>query len=110
MKKQIFTLTLSAVLIALSSPVNAQQPKKVPKIGFLSSSSSPSEPFRHGLRELGWVEGQNITIEYRLVAGKWLAFLPWQRNYCADDLDVRLKRENIAALVKQIEIAEAPQK
>jgi len=34
MKKQIFTLTMSAVLIALSSPVEAQQPKKVPKIGF----------------------------------------------------------------------------
>jgi putative ABC transport system substrate-binding protein len=75
MKKQIFTLTLSAVLIALSSPVKAQQPKKVPKIGFLSSSSSPSEPFRHGLRELRCVEGQNITIENRLVAGK-VARLP----------------------------------
>jgi len=74
MKKEIFTLTLSAVLIALSSPVKAQ-PKKVPKIGFLSSSSSPLEPFRHGLRELGWVEGQNITIEYRLVAGE-VARLP----------------------------------
>jgi putative tryptophan/tyrosine transport system substrate-binding protein len=75
MKKEIFTLTLSAVLIALSSPVEAQQPKKVAKIGFLSTSSSPSEPFRHGLRDLGWVEGQNISIEYRLVAGK-VASLP----------------------------------
>src|ERR1700747_2923829 len=50
----------------------AQQPKKVPRIGYLVSGSPSStrevgqvEAFRQGLRELGYVEGQNIAIEYR---------------------------------------------
>jgi putative tryptophan/tyrosine transport system substrate-binding protein len=50
----------------------AQQPKKVPRIGFLVSGSPSStrevgevEAFHQGLRELGYVEGQNIAIEYR---------------------------------------------
>ena len=53
----------------------AQQPKKVPRIGYLLSgdSSSESERFeslRLALRELGYIEGQNITIEYRYAEGK----------------------------------------
>jgi putative ABC transport system substrate-binding protein len=53
----------------------AQQAKKVPRIGYLSPASvSPSsawiEAFRQGLRELGYVEGQNIAIEYRWAEGK----------------------------------------
>ena len=52
----------------------AQQPKKVPQIGFLSSSSPSAvsarlEAFRQGLRELGYVEGKNIIIEYRFAEG-----------------------------------------
>src|SRR5918993_922203 len=48
----------------------AQQPKKVPRIGYLAGSdrateSTRSEPFRLALRELGYIEGQNIVIEYR---------------------------------------------
>ena len=55
--------------------VEAQQPKKVPRIGYLLSgdSSSESERFesmRLALRELGYIEGQNITIEYRYAEGK----------------------------------------
>jgi len=53
----------------------AQQPTKVPRIGFLSSSSpstnaARTEAFRQGLRELGYVEGKNIVIEYRSAEGK----------------------------------------
>jgi ABC-type uncharacterized transport system substrate-binding protein len=53
----------------------AQQPKKVPRIGYLSSGepaseSTRSEPFRLALRELGYIEGQNIAIEYRYTEGK----------------------------------------
>ena len=63
-------LLIAALLVALSAPAQAQQPTKISRIGFLStnsreSMSSRAEAFRRGLRELGYVEGQNITIEYR---------------------------------------------
>ena len=53
----------------------AQQPKKVPRIGYLSatdpaSDSARSEAIRLALRELGYIEGQNIAIEYRYAEGK----------------------------------------
>ena len=53
----------------------AQQQKKVPRIGFLvpdsqSASSIRTEAFLQGLRELGYMEGQNIVIEYRFAEGK----------------------------------------
>jgi putative tryptophan/tyrosine transport system substrate-binding protein len=64
-----------ALLFALSFPAEAQQPTKVPRIGYLSSASpsaglSRIEAFRQGLRELGYVEGKNVVIEYRYAEGK----------------------------------------
>ena len=56
------------IVFALCSPADAQRPKKVPRIGFLSTTSFPLvrvEAFQQGLRELGWVEGRNITVEHR---------------------------------------------
>ena len=55
--------------------LEAQQPKKVPRIGFLNTASrtiasARMEAFRQGLRDLGYVEGQNIIIEYRYAEGK----------------------------------------
>jgi ABC-type uncharacterized transport system substrate-binding protein len=75
MKKKITFLALSAMLFALSLPAEAQQPKKVPQIGFLASGSPSSnvpsrKAFQQGLRELGYVEGENIIIEYRWAEGK----------------------------------------
>jgi ABC-type uncharacterized transport system substrate-binding protein len=63
------------MLLALSVPAAAQQTKKIHRIGLLSGnrpSPMPSniEVFRQGLRELGCVEGQNITVEYRFTEGK----------------------------------------
>jgi putative tryptophan/tyrosine transport system substrate-binding protein len=63
------------MLLAPCSAVKAQQPKKVPRIGYLSpndptSDSSRSEPIRLALRELGYLEGQNIAFEYRYAEGK----------------------------------------
>jgi putative ABC transport system substrate-binding protein len=70
-KHKLLRFALCAALFALCAPAEAQQPKKVPRIGFLSDSrQSWDEAFRQGLRELGYVEGQNITIEYRYAEGK----------------------------------------
>jgi putative ABC transport system substrate-binding protein len=54
----------------------AQQPKKVPRIGFLGSASTSfyaarTNAFRQGLNELGYTEGKNIVIEYRYAEGKF---------------------------------------
>ena len=68
-------LALTAMLFALCGSADAQQPKKVPRIGYLTgaslSAAAPrTEAFRQGLRELGYVEGKNIVVEYRYAEGK----------------------------------------
>jgi len=71
MNKKVTGLLLGAVLVALSFSVEAQQPKKVPRIGYLTLGAGPAEPeveFKQRLRDLGWMEGQNIMIEYRWAA------------------------------------------
>jgi putative tryptophan/tyrosine transport system substrate-binding protein len=73
--KNVFCYTLCAMLFALGSSAEAQQPKKVYRIGYLSGADNTfeltrSEAFRHALRELGYIEGQNIAIEYRYAKGK----------------------------------------
>src|SRR5258707_7225787 len=75
MKKKITVITLCAMLFALCVSAEAQQPKKVPLIGYLSSfdpttESARSEAIRLALRELGYIEGQNIATEYRYAEGK----------------------------------------
>ena len=76
MKKQILASSFGAMLVALCCSVSAQQPpKKVPRIGYLSPSdpatdSSRAEAIRLALRERGYIEGQNIAIEYRYAEGK----------------------------------------
>jgi putative tryptophan/tyrosine transport system substrate-binding protein len=75
MIKSIIHLTLCTMLYALCIPVWAQQPKKVTRIGYLSSQDPAHESaraagIRLALRELGYVEGQNIAIEYRYSEGK----------------------------------------
>src|SRR5262245_26996934 len=69
-KRKLGSLALCVMLIALGFPAEAQQSKKVPRIGFLSAVSpavvsNRMEAFRQGLRERGYIEGQNIAIEYR---------------------------------------------
>jgi putative tryptophan/tyrosine transport system substrate-binding protein len=70
MGKKVISLALGAMLFALCSSVGAQQPKKVPRIGYLlagdpTSESARFEAIRLALRELGHIEGQNIATEYR---------------------------------------------
>ena len=72
MTKKITTVALCAVLFAFSVNAEAQQPKKVPRIGYLGLIEIPErdEAFRKGLREHGYVEGQNIHVEYRFAGGR----------------------------------------
>jgi putative ABC transport system substrate-binding protein len=75
-KKISIGVFVYAVLFALCVSAHAQQPKETPRIGWLGAGSSPgqlnrTEAFRRGLRELGYVEGKNIVIEYRHAEGKY---------------------------------------
>jgi putative ABC transport system substrate-binding protein len=75
MRKIFFFLAVIAVLGG-AAKTQAQQAGRVPRIGFLSGSGDPSKPgplveaFRQGLRDLGYIEGKNILLEYRYVQGK----------------------------------------
>src|SRR5438094_9394217 len=66
---------LCALLLAFSVPIEAQQPTKVPRIGWLTGAALSGNPerreaFRQGSRDLGYVEGKNIVIEWRAADGK----------------------------------------
>src|SRR6188472_2249517 len=72
----VLVVTLCAMLFTFSFPVWAQQPTKVPRIGYLSGSFASTSPdrreaFRQGLRDLGYVEAKNIVVEYRYADGKF---------------------------------------
>src|SRR6266404_8038682 len=74
MRRKIFGLLLSAMHFALCFSVEAQQPGKVSRIGFLSAQSESrsadrAAAFRQGLRDLGYSEGKDILIEYRWANG-----------------------------------------
>jgi putative ABC transport system substrate-binding protein len=73
--RRAFIGTLAGSLLAIPLAAEAQAPSKVPRIGFLSARPPTDNPyfiesFRQGLRELGYVEGQNIAIEYRFAEGR----------------------------------------
>src|SRR5262249_15133221 len=77
MERRTFITSLASGLLAAPRIADAQPAGKVYRIGYLSSGgSSPArslltEAFRQGLRELGWVEGQNIVIDYRSAEGRF---------------------------------------
>jgi putative tryptophan/tyrosine transport system substrate-binding protein len=76
MRKTVIGFALSVMLSALCLPAEAQQPKEVPRIGYLTADSRSAradvraEAFRQGLGEFGYVEGKNIIIEWRSAEGK----------------------------------------
>ena len=75
MKRFVRLLTIFGTLAACGAVAQAQQAKKVPRIGYLSSvdrtlESTRSDSFRQALRDLGYIEGQSIAVEYRYAEGK----------------------------------------
>jgi putative tryptophan/tyrosine transport system substrate-binding protein len=75
-KAGVPSILVAVLLLALGVTAEAQQPKKLPRIGYVSGTGDPSNPgpyveaFRQGLRDLGYIEGKNIVIEYRGAEGK----------------------------------------
>jgi putative tryptophan/tyrosine transport system substrate-binding protein len=68
---------LTVLFIASSHLAEAQQPAKIPRIGYVSGAGNPTNPgpqteaFRQGLRDLSYIEGKNILVEYRYVEGNF---------------------------------------
>jgi putative ABC transport system substrate-binding protein len=73
MARKVFSLALGAVLVALCFSVEAQQPRKVPRVGYLWSQALPvsfMEAFKGGLQDHGYVIGRTIALEHRSAEGK----------------------------------------
>jgi|SRR5215471_17406325 len=77
-KTALASILFAGALLAVAVMAEAQQAKKVHRIGYLSSNSlsadsSRVDAFRQELRDLGYIDGQNIAIEYRYAGGKSIA-------------------------------------
>ena len=75
MKRKITVFGLCAMLLALCGSVDAQQTGKIFRIGFLERSTASGmavllDAFRQELSKLGWIEGKNVTIEFRFAEQK----------------------------------------
>ena len=75
MNKRLLVSFVAILILAVVQTVGAQQPKKLPRIGFLGGTSpavfsARLDAFRQGLRDLGYIEGENIVAEYRWAEGK----------------------------------------
>src|SRR6266508_2579536 len=84
-------ILVTVVLLAVAVIAEAQQPGKVPRIGYLSSSDAATDSARAGglrlaLRELGYIEGQNIAIEYRFGEGGPIGSLGLRPSWCVSRL------------------------
>ena len=70
MNPKLFWL-ITAILLALTRQADAQQPTKIPRIGYIATAGDINNPglivqaFQQGLRDLGYIEGKNIIVEYR---------------------------------------------
>jgi ABC-type uncharacterized transport system substrate-binding protein len=101
MDRRIFLTTLAG-LLAAPRAAEAQQAAKVARIGFLATNLAGSphviEAFRQGLRDLGYVEGRNVVIEYRDAEGKFERLPALAAELVALKVDVILAGGTLAAL------------
>lgn len=88
MDRRDTVLALFAMVVAPLS-AEAQRAQKAYRIGYLGNTKSilhTLEAFRQGLRDLGWVEGQSILIEYRWAEGNFDRFPSWLKSWSASKL------------------------
>jgi putative tryptophan/tyrosine transport system substrate-binding protein len=92
MQRRIFLTLLGGAAAAWPLAARAQQPAKIARIGILTQGSSPGAGFQHNfrdaLRELGYIEGQNLTIESRYAAGRLDALYPLAQELVGLNVDV----------------------
>jgi putative tryptophan/tyrosine transport system substrate-binding protein len=92
MREKIFGFSLCAVLLALCSSGQAQQPTKIPRIGYVSGTGDSTNPglyveaLREALKTLGYVEGKNVAIEYRGARGE----LGRTREFAAELINLKV--------------------
>jgi len=101
--RRAFLRIVPVALLASPLAVNAQPAGKVYRIGFLGNSTAALEanlvgPFREGLRDLGYVEGRNVQIEYRWAEGKYERFPELVAELVALKVDVLVTAGTPAAL------------
>jgi putative tryptophan/tyrosine transport system substrate-binding protein len=103
MERRTFMAMLTGGIVAAPFAAEAQQAAKVPRIGYLAGASlslSPHlhEAFRQGLRDLGYVEGRNVMIEYRSAEGKLERLPALAAELVALKVDVILAGSTLAAV------------
>jgi putative ABC transport system substrate-binding protein len=107
MRKEFICLVLGAMLLALGLPAQAQQPKKIAKIGYLGPNTPAVgadllEAFRQGLRELGYVEGKTFVLEARWGEGRFERLPELARELVGLKVDVIVTTTDVAiAAVKR---------
>jgi putative ABC transport system substrate-binding protein len=106
-------ILLGALLLALCSSAEAQQAKKIPRIGLLSVTSTATmlarvEAFRQGLRDLGYAEGKNLFIEYRYADGKQERFANLASELVQLKVDLIVTASTAAVLAAQTATSTVP--
>jgi len=99
--RRAFVGTLAGGLLASRLAAEAQKPAKVARIGWLADNPAATphlvEAFRQGLRDLGYVEGRSVVIEYRAAEGKLDRFPGLAAELVAVNVDVIVAANNVAA-------------
>jgi putative ABC transport system substrate-binding protein len=102
MRRREFISLLSGAAVGWPVTANAQQAAKIARIGYLGQNLAPNpqarEAFRQGLRDLGYVEGRNLVIEYRDAEGKFDRLPALAVELVALKVDVIVAPNTVAAL------------
>lgn len=101
MKEKVAVSVIAILILASFCPAEAQQPAKVPRIGFIFSSGAPSDPspqvdgFRLGLRDLGYVDGKNVLIVPRYAQGRLDRMSAFVHEFVQQEVDVIMGVNNV---------------